>query len=175
MPPFVIFFLTFNKLHLYPHVLPWILPRGTQRTWKSSDQTLHHCINTCSHLKPHECTHTYQQFVLLSPHQIHPLNSAHRIVAHISKCFQITSTNQFQTLKNHRAKFSESSDPTSLIPIFCTSYFCRHCDKTPGRNNLISEVSVCSQLNPCSCNEAEDPGRKVWRRKAPQFIVARKH
>jgi hypothetical protein len=33
--------LTFNKLHLYPHVLLWILPSGTQRIWKASDHRLH--------------------------------------------------------------------------------------------------------------------------------------
>jgi hypothetical protein len=35
--------LTFNKLHLYPRVLPWILPSGIQRIWKSSDHRLHQC------------------------------------------------------------------------------------------------------------------------------------
>jgi hypothetical protein len=33
--------LTFNKLHLYPHVLPRILLHGTQKIWKSSDHRLH--------------------------------------------------------------------------------------------------------------------------------------
>jgi hypothetical protein len=33
--------LTFNKLHLHPCVLPWILPHKTQRIWKTSDYRLH--------------------------------------------------------------------------------------------------------------------------------------
>jgi hypothetical protein len=41
--------LTFNKLHLYPHVLQWILPCGTQRIWKPSDHRLYPTANATPH------------------------------------------------------------------------------------------------------------------------------
>jgi hypothetical protein len=34
--------LTFNKPHLHSHVLPWILPRDSQRFWKSDHRRHQH-------------------------------------------------------------------------------------------------------------------------------------
>jgi hypothetical protein len=46
-PCFPLYFpsLIFNKLHLYPRVLPHILPGGIQRIWESSDHRMHQCVN----------------------------------------------------------------------------------------------------------------------------------
>jgi hypothetical protein len=92
LPGFQLYFssLSFNKHHLHPRVLPWILPHWTQRFWKSSDHRLHCC---CSHSCPgwlcmpskcHSDTTRPQQGVFTMCHPHPPISILRNNLARLS-------------------------------------------------------------------------------------------
>jgi hypothetical protein len=85
-------------------------------------------------------------------------------LSHISKLFQISTTNQFQSLPNHEIRNSHNKDPLLVPSPGLSAIHC--CDKVTERNNLKEERFILAHtfrgFSP-RLAESSALGRTSWR------------